>query len=200
MKQVKLRWPLILLFLDSITMVAQGSYIKVKAQVAAWMIGYSWQQRGTGAKPPKPWPWADTAAIARLQSPRLQKTQYVMQDASGESLAFGPGSMLSENLPGAAGHAVVAGHRDTHFSFVQKLRRGDMLWVDNYRGERQQYRVETMYVYDSGDQALTIDPDSIALTLVTCWPFDALVPGGSLRYVVHALAESGSVEKGLEYL
>jgi len=27
------------------------------------------------------------------------------------------------------------------------------------------------------------------LTLVTCWPFDAIAPGGTLRYVVVAVAD-----------
>ena len=33
--------------------------------------------------------------------------------------------------------------------------------------------------------------DAPMLTLVTCYPFDAVVPGGPLRYVVTALAEKG---------
>jgi len=30
--------------------------------------------------------------------------------------------------------------------------------------------------------------DQKKLTLITCWPFDAVVPGGPLRYVVHAVS------------
>jgi sortase (surface protein transpeptidase) len=29
-----------------------------------------------------------------------------------------------------------------------------------------------------------------SLTLITCWPFDAIVPGGPLRYVVRAVTEA----------
>jgi sortase A len=31
------------------------------------------------------------------------------------------------------------------------------------------------------------------LTLVTCYPFDAVEPGGPLRYVVVATADGGSI-------
>jgi sortase A len=42
-------------------------------------------------------------------------------------------------------------------------------------------------VMDSTREPLLIDPSSDSLTLVTCYPFDALVAGGPERYVVTAL-------------
>ena len=38
-----------------------------------------------------------------------------------------------------------------------------------------------------GLRSLALDADGPRLTLVTCYPLDASRPGGSLRYVVHAL-------------
>ena len=41
-------------------------------------------------------------------------------------------------------------------------------------------------VVDSRRGSLLLDTDDAVLTLVTCYPFDAVDPGGPLRYVVTA--------------
>jgi sortase A len=41
-------------------------------------------------------------------------------------------------------------------------------------------------VVDSRKGSLLLDTDGAMLTLVTCYPFDAVDPGGPLRYVVTA--------------
>jgi sortase A len=41
-------------------------------------------------------------------------------------------------------------------------------------------------VVDRRDLSVTADGGDTRLTLVTCFPFDALRPGGPLRYVVEA--------------
>jgi sortase A len=43
-------------------------------------------------------------------------------------------------------------------------------------------------VLDSRRDRLVIEADRPMLTLLTCYPFDALLPGGPLRYV--AIAEA----------
>ena len=41
-----------------------------------------------------------------------------------------------------------------------------------------------MQVVDSHKYQLSLDPEADELLLVTCYPFDAIQAGGSLRYVV----------------
>jgi sortase A len=41
-------------------------------------------------------------------------------------------------------------------------------------------------VVDARDVEILWDAGDARLTLVTCFPFDAVVPGGPLRYVVRA--------------
>ncbi len=48
------------------------------------------------------------------------------------------------------------------------------------------YRVTETEVIDARHARLAPDDGRPALTLMTCYPFDALRPGGSLRYVVTA--------------
>ena len=176
----------ILLLAAGAGLAGQGTYIHFKASLADWLISNSWAHRQTGHLPAKPWPWADTRVVARLRVARLGVRHFIMRDASGESLAFGPGSMLSERLPGTRGHSLVAGHRDTHFSFLADLQPGDLVEIDNYLGQIGRYEVRTARVINVEQQAWHIDPGSEALTLVTCWPLDALVPGGPERLLVEA--------------
>jgi sortase A len=50
------------------------------------------------------------------------------------------------------------------------------------------FRVRGAYVTDYRDLRLPRDTAVPTLTLVTCYPFDAINPGGPLRYVVVAEA------------
>lgn len=172
--------------LISLALIANSFYMTAKAQLAQWLIASSWSLRQTSELPRKPWPWADTRPVARLQVPYLGVSQYIMQDASGESLAFGPGRMTQGSLPGEPGHALVAGHRDTHFDFLAKLEAGNTIIISNYQNQQQVYKVESVRVFDTRSEQLNIDNDENNLTLITCYPFDSLIPGGPLRYVVQA--------------
>ncbi len=80
---------------------------------------------------------------------------------------------------------IVSGHRDTHFSFLRNLKFGDRIVIDSAQGSRT-FSVSEIDIVDSRVQELVIEPDINRLSLVTCYPFDALTPGGPLRYVVTA--------------
>jgi sortase A len=111
----------------------------------------------------------------------------VLAGDSGNALAFGPGHASASAQPGSRGRAVVAGHRDTHFAFLRKLRTGDPLQLQLPRGEVRHYRVAAASIVDSTQQQLQVDDSDESLLLVTCYPFDALLSAGPLRYTVSAL-------------
>jgi sortase A len=93
--------------------------------------------------------------------------------------------VLGTPLPGTDGNVALAAHRDTHFRFLRDVQPGEELWLELPSGMVQRYQVQTLSVVDERDTRLLETPGSW-LTLVTCYPFDALVPGGPLRYVVQA--------------
>jgi len=80
----------------------------------------------------------------------------------------------------------IAGHRDTHFGFLRRLRRGDEVTLTGPDGVERRYRGEDAAVVEETDLGVLAPTHQPTLTLVTCYPFDALQPGGSLRYVVRA--------------
>jgi sortase A len=81
---------------------------------------------------------------------------------------------------------VLTGHRDTAFRFLRALATGDELRVVAPGGAERRYAVLETRVVDAGDTWVLHETPDDRLTLVTCYPFDALVPGGPLRYVVRA--------------
>jgi len=156
-----------------------------KAIAAQILIASSWDQRAGDRPPPKPWWWADTRAIAELKVTRLKKTLYVMQDDSGESLAFGPGHMHASAKPAQDGHVMIAGHRDSHFEFLKDINIGDIIETTNYHAQSKRYKVTELHVMDSRQSELELSDDN-RLSLITCYPFDDFVPGGPLRFIVNA--------------
>lgn len=164
----------------------QGGWIYVKACLAEILLESAWSRATAGEDRALPWPWADTWPVARLSFPDHESQAVVLEGASGRVLAFAPGHLQGTVAPGEAGTCVVAGHRDTHFSVLEHLRKGDLVEVEAAGGARHRYRVRDTAVVDK-EAVWTLDPSGASeLILVTCWPFDAVIPGGPERYVVWA--------------
>jgi sortase A len=167
-------------------MLAKGVWIEAKAWLAEWLIQLAWQRTLSGERQVAPWPWADTWPVARLDSPRLGVSRLVLHGDSGSTLAFGPGWAEQSTPPGGAGRSFLSAHRDTHFHFLKDLQIGDILKLQDKSGRQTDYRVVEYQVVDrrAGWQIPLSGPQE--LLLITCYPFDALVPGGPLRYIVRA--------------
>ena len=192
-----MRYLSVIAFLIGLTLISQSLYMDGKAVLAQQLISHSWTDKNRGNadhKPAKPWPWADTRPVAKLAVPRLKQTMFVMQDSSGESLAFGPGHIPTSALPGASGHVAIAGHRDTHFSVLRELNLGDTITTENYQSQTKRYRVIGLDVINSEQESLKI-VETDTLTLITCYPFEGWIPGGPLRYIVTAIATNLEPQK-----
>ncbi len=176
-------------------------WIAAKAQVAQVLLERAWARAEQSTARPRAWPWADTWPVARLSVPRLGKSLIVLAGASGEALAFGPGHLTGTPPPGRPGISVIAGHRDTHFHFLQQLRKGDAIRLETPGAKSRRFEVTATIIVDARHSGL--DPAAgdgrgqPMLALVTCWPFDALSPGGQARYLVFGESRSDSLP-GLE--
>jgi sortase A len=166
--------------------LGQGAYIPAKAWFAQELMQRAWLRASGGEDRAAPWPWADTWPVARLTAAAHDVDLIVLAGGSGRTLAFGPGHLGASALPGETGNMVIAGHRDTHFAFLRDVRRGERVGIESFGGATYVYEVTGLDIVDSRRGSLVLDTDDAALTLVTCYPFDALEPGGPLRYVVTA--------------
>ena len=164
----------------------QGAWIYVKAQLAQYLLQRAWVRTMNGERDVKPWPWADTWPVAKLQVPHYRIDLIVLAAASGRTLAFGPAVVNGVIEMDGHGTLIISGHRDTHFQFVQTLSRGDELLIERPGQPHRTYRVTETQIIDSRTTSLVSDPDVDQLTLVTCYPFETIMPGGPLRYLVTA--------------
>jgi sortase A len=167
--------------------VASGGWIHAKALAGQWLLERAWTRTRDG-HPARPWPWADTRPIARLLVPAVDGDVLVLEGASGRTLAWGPGHLDASAPMGSGGHAVVSAHRDTHFRFLRDIAIGDDVVVELPDGARRHFSVRRTYVADARTLELPRTTPVPTLTLVTCYPFDAVVPNGPGRYVVVAEA------------
>jgi len=166
--------------------LGSGLYIHAKAWLAQALIAKSWASTLDGAREVRPWPWADTWPAARLKVPSVAADLYVLADASGRSLAFGPGFLSGSAQPGMNGNTIIAAHRDTHFRFLRDVAIGAAVELQTPDGRLHRYRVVDAQIMDVRFDRLAVETDRPTLSLVTCYPFDAVVPGGPLRYVAVA--------------
>jgi len=166
--------------------LGQGAYIPAKAWLAQELMQRAWVRAGAGEERATPWPWADTWPVARLTAKQRDVDLIVLAGGSGRTLAFGPGHLSASAMPGETGNVIIGGHRDTHFQFLRNVEVGELLGMETTRGQRHIYKVVGVDIVDSRKGSLVLDTDAAMLTLVTCYPFDALEAGGPLRYVVTA--------------
>jgi len=169
-------------------LLGSAALIEAKALLAQRLIAAAWDRSAADGLPRRPWPWADTWPVARLSVPRLDTDLYALHGHSGSALAFGPGMVDLGRSGPDSGPLVLAGHRDTHFAFLRDIRRGDTIRLQRPGGRDTAYRVDSVQVVDSRREGL---PEAAwhggAVVLSTCYPFDAVRPGGPLRFVVVAL-------------
>ena len=182
---MKVRLAIVALAAIGVWQIASGTYIHAKAWLAQQLIASAWSRTLAGQREVKPWPWADTWPIARLRVPDANVDLYVLADASGRSLAFGPGYVNGTAAIGE-GHTVIAGHHDTHFAFLRTLQPGDQLTIQTADGRERQLQIDETHVVDSRSEQLQFGDIGATVTLLTCYPFDAIAPGGPLRFVAVA--------------
>ena len=189
---------IVILFSTSLWQLAAASWIQGKAIIAQQLLNHSWTQtlndlsENKKTKAHKPWPWADTWPVAKLIVPQHNIEQIILAGDSGSSLAFGPGHSFASATPNSAGTTVISAHRDTHFHFLKELKLNEMIFIQTI-DKTMSYQVYEIKIVDSKTFKLQPVRDRQTLVLVTCYPFDSLDSGGSLRYLVYATrAEQGS--------
>ncbi len=179
---------LFILLLAGFAQLGSAAWIKAKAHFAQFLIANAWEEMmASNGAIQKPWPWADTWPVARLEVPRHGVDLFVLAGASGNSLAFGPGHETASASPGQRGVTVIGGHRDTHFEFLRHVKPNTLLSLQLPSGERKAYQVSNVRVVDTDNEpSVNLSSGVNELLLITCYPFGALLVGGPLRYVVTA--------------
>ncbi len=123
--------------------------------------------------------------VGRLEIPRLSLSTVVFEGADQDVLERGVGHLPGSAFPGDHGNTVLAGHRDTFFRPLRKIRVGDLVRIHRRPND-------SIYIVQS---ARVVEPDEVdvlkptaepVLTLITCYPFRFIGPAPE-RFVVRAV-------------
>jgi len=126
----------------------------------------------------------DGDSIGQIRIPRLGLSTMLVQGDSPANLQRAVGHLADSALPGEDGNVVLAGHRDTFFRPLQRVRAGDSIIVRS-RTADYEYRVDSLAVV-AADAVEVLEPTGgRTLTLITCFPFTYVGPAPK-RFIVRA--------------
>ena len=163
----------------------QAIKIDLKAQVAQILLKHAWQQSLKNGEGVQPWPSFDGRPIFKLEIAKHQISQIVLDGTSGQSLAFGPAFHQESFLPSSKKITAISSHRDSHGEYIKNLEIGDILKLQDLDKNWYTYKIEEFLIVNVKD-TVTINKRN-RLLLITCYPFDALLSGTPLRYIVSAI-------------
>jgi sortase A len=124
------------------------------------------------------------AALAVLRIPQIQLVVPVLDGADRLTLNHAVGRIAGTARPGESGNIGIAGHRDSFFRGLEKVRVGEAIELQTLKG------TDTYVI----DQIKIVPPESVdvlqagpkpSLTLVTCYPFHFL-GSAPKRFIVQA--------------
>ena len=122
-----------------------------------------------------------------LHIPTLDIEVPVYEGTDDWALDRGAGHIEGTAMPGTAGNAGIASHRDGFFRPLKDIENGDLLIYESLDGENV-FRVESLKIVDPTNVSVLDPADEAVLTLVTCYPF-YFVGDAPQRFIVRAVAD-----------
>jgi sortase A len=126
-------------------------------------------------------------AIGTLDIPRIGVSAIVAHGDDAQTLDRAIGHLPDTPLPWAPnGNSALAGHRDTFFRPLRRIRVGDEAIFRGSRGSALRYRVTETLIVEPQDVWVLAPTDVATLTLITCYPF-GYIGAAPQRFVVRAV-------------
>jgi sortase A len=122
--------------------------------------------------------------IGRIVIPRVGVSAIVEEGADRTTLSMAVGHIPGTALPGQPGNVGMAGHRDSFFRGLRKIRQNDTITLSTLSGSYH-YRVESTQVVEPNDTEVLAATSQPTLTLVTCYPF-SYIGSAPERFIVRA--------------
>jgi len=178
---------ILILLVIALWQLSHAGLLAAKAWAAPVLIKYAWEQKLETGLDRRPWPWADSSPMAKISIPKLNVDRYVLQGDNMRNLAFGPVLQQTGLV------TVLYGHRDTHFSFLRKMKVNDVVLFDVGDVGTEEWFVERTKVV-LVDEIYVPDRESEkSLMMVTCYPFGAVSTASNQRFVVWLKLAQSSV-------
>lgn len=122
--------------------------------------------------------------LGTIEIPSISKKMNIFQGTSTKELLKGVGHFIESVMPGTSDNAVLAGHRDTVFSNLGKVKIGAQILIKVESGSYI-YEVSKIRIVDKNDRTVIVPTSKAVLTLSTCYPF-VYFGNAPKRYIVIA--------------
>ncbi len=122
--------------------------------------------------------------LGRIEINSIGLSSMILEGVDQGTLRRAVGHIPGTALPGERGNVGLAGHRDTFFRALRKIRKDDEITLETLDGSYR-YRVDLTEVVGPESVEVLDGSDDLRLTLVTCYPF-SFVGSAPQRYIVRA--------------
>lgn len=127
---------------------------------------------------------AEGSILGTIEIDSVGVRAIIVQGDSGGILRRAVGHVPGTPLPGEGGNVALAGHRDTLFRPLRKIKTGDLIALRTATGVIQ-YRVQSTEIVPPSNVGVLESRGRNELTLITCYPF-YYVGRAPDRFVVRA--------------
>ena len=124
------------------------------------------------------------SVMGKLEIQAIGLTVPIMSDYETASLLKGVGYIPGTARPGGLGTLGLAGHRDTYFRPLSRIKKGMDVRVADGTGTYH-YQVDSTEIVKPENVSVLDIQDKPELTLITCYPFH-YIGAAPLRFIVHA--------------
>ena len=123
-----------------------------------------------------------------IQIASLKMKVNFFEGTESKALSKGAGHYVKSVMPGESDNSVIAGHRDTVFASLGKIKIGAPIVITTRYGSFT-YRVTGTRIVDKNDRTVIVPTESATVTLSTCYPF-RFIGDAPQRFVVSALMDN----------
>ena len=120
--------------------------------------------------------------IGIISIPKLAEVYPIVQGTDEKDLKEGVGHYVNSVMPGVKDNSVLSGHRDSVFSKLGRLVKGDLIIVKTSSGTFKYVVTKTRIVL-ANDRTVIVPTPTAVLTLSTCYPFH-YIGSAPKRYIV----------------
>jgi sortase A len=125
-----------------------------------------------------------TTTVGMIEIPAVGLATRVLEGSNARTLRLAVGHIPGTALPGPSGNVGLAGHRDTFFRPLRRIKVGDEIRFTTVAGTFKYRVISLRIVLPNAIEVLNYTPLP-TLTLVTCYPFD-FIGTAPQRLIVHA--------------
>lgn len=122
--------------------------------------------------------------LGTINIPTINKTFNIFEGTESKQLDKGVGHYVKSVMPGLSDNTVLAGHRDTVFAELGKVKLGELIKIRVREGSFT-YKVSAIRIVGKNDRTVIVPTPEATLTLSTCYPF-TYIGNAPKRYIVSA--------------